>query len=353
MGNYDFYRDIIEVQKISGWIIHPPDYYIIKGIYLKILSLVFSYDLNNWSLDPSITPWFMPFFGILPEIIVFFVGGFLIYKIYPRKELLIGYLASPLAFISIEVMGQSDIYPAFFTLLALYFAKRSFDTTKSVWKIASIVSIGIGMEFKLYPLLLLFPISIFLSNKNFIQTLKYIFLGTIVGLAPWIGYLKWFKPLLLSEPSLLFNLQLAPVNLPPLHTISIWVVGYCVLLWGILKYVNISFRNLVGSVFLSCSWFFMSVYTNPQWWVWLLPSSIFVLGEFRDRIFSYLYVAMSLAYILYPMMWVNNVDIILRNYIPIIPITGNSSALVVSVIVSILLIWNLELLNTILKKEKQ
>lgn len=47
---------------------------------------------------------------------------------------------------------------------------------------------------------------------------------------------------------------------------------------------------------------------------------------------------------IYPLMFVNNVNMILREYIPTIPIVDNYSIIVTSLIVSILLIWNFELM---------
>ncbi len=125
-------------------------------------------------------------------------------------------------------------------------------------------------------------------------------------------------------------------------------------MWVVFRYIKTSFKNLVGTMFLSCSWFFMAVYTHPQWWVWILPISIFVLGEFKDKVFGWLYVALNVIFILYPMMWTNTEMLpIIHNYIPTIPIAGTSATILVSLIVSILLIWNLELLNAMIKKEKQ
>ncbi len=45
---------------------------------------------------------------------------------------------------------------------------------------------------------------------------------------------------------------------------------------------------------------------------------------------------------IYPLMIVKNVKMILREYIPTIPIAGNYSIIVTSMITSILLIWNFE-----------
>ncbi len=76
VGNYDFYTDIIEVQHLpKGFVAYPPIWYVLQGIYIKVLSLIFSYDLHNWTADFSKIPSFMPLFGILPNIILFFIGG--------------------------------------------------------------------------------------------------------------------------------------------------------------------------------------------------------------------------------------------------------------------------------------
>lgn len=354
-GHYDFYDYITNTMQthFKNPIIYPADYYVIQGTYLKIISIIFHSPISTWTLIPTAAPRFFPFFGILPNIIIFFIGGFLIYKAYPQKELVIAYLASPLAFISIQIMGQVDVYPAFFTLLALYFAKKSFETIGQKWKLLSIISLAIGAEFKTYPLLLLLPLALFLADKNILQTIKYAIIGIAVSLAPWIPYLKWFKSMVLEgESNWLFNLQLAPVNLPPYHTISIWIVGYCVLLWAVFRYIKTSFKNLVAILFLTCSWLFITVYTHPQWWIWLLPVSIFVLGEFEDKAFKWLYVALNALFIFYPMMWMDAGMIqLIRNYIPAIPVEGTQATVLVSLIVTILVIWNLELYYAIKPKE--
>lgn len=348
LGSSDFYSDIIIIQKLPSYFVaYPPDWYLFQGMYLKISGILFSYDWNAWSGYSSNRPWFMPLVGVLPNILTFFFGGLLIYKIYPRKELILLYLISPLAFISIEIMGQMDVYPTFFTLLALFFAKKSFDfnTDKFYYEIAAVISLGIGAQFKLYPLILLIPLVIFLANKNIMLFLAYTVLGVVVGLAPWLMYLKWFSFIVMEgESAWLFSFQLGPLNLN--HIISVWLLGYIILLWIIFRFIEVNFRNLIGALFLITSWFFITVFTQPQWWIWLLPISIFTIAEFKEKIFWYLFALLNIAFIAYPMMWS------FRNYGLDKPISGNSAIILVSIIVSILIIWSFELIGRIIISKK-
>lgn len=69
MGNIDFYSDILEIQKLpQNFVAYPPIWYLLQGTYIKILSLIFSYDLSNWTNPVTNPPNFMPYFGILPNI---------------------------------------------------------------------------------------------------------------------------------------------------------------------------------------------------------------------------------------------------------------------------------------------
>lgn len=344
LGYYDFYSDILINQKLPNYFVaYPPDWYLFQGMYLKVIAILFSYDWTTWSSNnpwlASNRPWFLSFFGLLPNILIFFLGGFLIYKIYPRKELLLLYLISPLAFISINVMGQMDIYPTFFTLLALYYSKKSFDFDAKVnyYRVAAVISLGIGAQFKLYPLILLIPLVIFLANKNLRLLIGYTALGIVVGLAPWLVYLKWFSFIVMEgESGWLFAFQLGPPN--TYHIISIWLTGYIILLWIIFQLIEINFRNLIGTIFLATSWFFITVFTHPQWWIWLLPISIFTIAEFKEKIFFYLFALLNVAFLAYPMMWP------ISSYYRSFPIKGNNAIILVSIIVSILIIWSYELI---------
>jgi hypothetical protein len=376
-GHYDFYDYMINIVHAQNFIIYPPNFYVIQGTYLKILSIIFSMPINTWNLFPAVgnvQPWFFPFFGILPNIVVFFIGGYLIYRMYYRKELVVAYLASSFAFISIEIMGQVDVYAMFFILLALYFAKKSFEVSSEVtkqiaekslykdsamrhvngadkieilktlpwigviskfnlernnqkWKLFSIISLGIGVEFKTYPLLLLIPLAMILANKNIMQTLKYLILGVVVSFITWLPYLKWFD-------IMTFNRESVSIFDP------IWIVGYVALLLIAVIYLKSTFRNLVGVMFLICSWFFTSMilHTNPQWWIWLLPISILVFAEFETKLFAVLYAVLNILFVFYPMRWTDTkMLLIIRNYIPDVPVTGTNAYILVSLLALVLL----------------
>ena len=74
----------------------------------------------------------------------------------------------------------------------------------------------------------------------------------------------------------------------------------------------------------------------------LIPPLLLVLDNFNDDI-NYLFTfALSLLFFFYPMMWVNNLDLILINYIPVVLITGDTATILSTLIVSILICYIIE-----------
>lgn len=319
---------------------HPPAFYILQAIWLKIGSIIFNYDLNTWvqPIDPIGQPSFYPLWGMITYLFALCALVLLSYSTLKNKWLCLLCYGS-FTFISMIIMGQTDIFCALLIYISLILALKSFESDKYMRLLfLSVIALGLSMTFKtygglLFPIYVLFSILIFkIKNKTGVYKdltlliLTFMFTSFFI----WIPYAKWLPTLMFSgESSWLLNLQISPVLLPPLHNISIWLLGYVIITYDLLNNiakdplrVYTDKKYFIFYNFASISWFFATVLTHPQWWVLIVPPMLLVLDNFRCK-FNYLFAFSVFAlFWFYPMMWVDNIDHVLRYYIPVIHIVG-------------------------------
>ncbi len=70
---------------------------------------------------------------------------------------------------------------------------------------------------------------------------------------------------------------------------------------------------------------------------------LFVLDRFKDKVHYLFCLVLSTLFIFYPMMWVDNIDRYIGDYLPIIPISGNPATILFTLIAAILILWIIEL----------
>ena len=107
------------------------------------------------------------FFQKIPVIVADILLGVMIGKVVfdatrsrrAKKLAMAGYLLNPYTFMGSILYFQFDPIPALFTVLALYFLKR--DEIE-----LSAISLGMGIAFKIYPIILLPVFLIFLKEKH-------------------------------------------------------------------------------------------------------------------------------------------------------------------------------------------
>jgi len=358
--NFDVYQAIGRENAALIPSMHPPSFYMMQGAWIKLVSYLFNYDLNMWD-NTSSYPSFFPFWGMITYLIALFSFVVIVYVTLKNKWLcLLCY--GTFAFMSIIIMGQTDIFCALFIFVSLLFALKSFEKKNSMGYIfLSVITLGLSMTFKFYgglliPIYILFFLLIFkLSMKNVYKIygslISLIFVFILSFLFVWIPSAKWFGNVAFSgESSWLYNLQIAPIGLPPYHTISIWLFGFLIILYDLLH--NIlnkpdalynDKKYFIFYSFASIAWFFAAVYSHPQWWLLLLPPMLLVLDNFRNKL-NYLFSFSILSlFLFYPMMWINNIDRVLNYYIPVFPIQGHLATILVTLIVSVLILWIIEL----------
>jgi hypothetical protein len=120
----------------------------------------------------------------------------------------------------------------------------------------------------------------------------------------WLPYLGWFSAIILHGES---NFLLTKPS--PLFQVPIWLLGYvfilCYTAVRVLRKPLVSLRDdryFVFDSFAIVAWFFIAVFTWPQWWLFLLPPTLLVLDRFRSKyglvfciliLFTYLFYADS------------------------------------------------------------
>jgi hypothetical protein len=266
------------------------------------------------------------------------------------------------SFVSIIIMGQVEIFCILFIMLSMATLLKAFSEKNHILlSFISAAFLGISAQFVpfgalLLPIFLLFIWQL-LENKNysFLQIIIYEGLSILIFLVSFIIF--WLPKISLlssiksnGESQILFNLQISPINLPPYHTISIWLLGYLLIIYILIIDMRKNGKNILNGpkyfsfyCFAIFAWFFTTVYTNPQWWLLLLPPILYLLDNFRNWL-NYLFTIVLLSlFIFYPMMFVNNVDLTLVNYLPTITLTQNASTILITFIITLLVVWIIEL----------
>lgn len=341
---------------------YTPTYFVLQGAWVKLGSFIFNYDINSWDIGMISTNPVYLLWGMIPNIACLFIFIAISYFTLKNKWLsLIGFGA--LTFVSVIIMGQMDIFIVLFLYLSMYLMLKASNDEKYLSLLfLSIIFLGISVQFKtysamLFPVFAIYALSLMKSKKvpdvtayGIIAAMAFTFVFTF--LIAWVPFAKWFGPTILSgESNWLLNLQISPLGLPPLHTISIWLMGYAIIVYDYLRNVLKTWgspadrRHFIFYNFTIIAWFFATVFAQPQWWVFLLPVILLVLDNFHNKLNYVLCLALSVLYLFYVMMWTNNIDIIFVHYLPVVPAYGKYALILTTAIIAVLIIWALEIRN--------
>ena len=126
----------------------------------------------------------------------------------------------------------------------------------------------------------------------------------------------------------------------------IWALGYVF----IVSYIALRvLRNPLTSLrddryfvfdnFAIVAWFFIAVFANPQWWMFLLPPALLVLDSFRSKNQLIFCILILITYLFYPMHWPTLVGLYTSYHIPAVLITGRWFGWVFTVLAGLLLFW--------------
>ncbi len=269
---------------VSDIFIYPPLTYFTLGIFRFLVSPL---------LDSQFVPWLMEnvgeyylyhgvhwqvFWFKFPYLIVDFLAAFYFCRLFDnkksREQAFILWMINPLTIYSTFMMGQIDILPTFFVIIALFFAKRK--------KYAeSLLALGVGGSYKMFPLLLV-PLFAFLFGKSFWERCKYLFYGFLPFAAfsiPYVGS-RAFRQMVLFTPKsqkmlfMRFNVSGAEAVLPFVFLLFvIYFYSYYQARRNMLVPLSTTITLLIFSL----------THYHPQWFLWATPFLFWVLVKENFR----------------------------------------------------------------------
>lgn len=195
----------------------------------------------------------------------------LLYNLFvTKKERVLAFtlwIFNPWVLYSTYMMGQFDIIPTTFVVLALYTVTKQGNLNKKVFLAA--VFLGIGAAFKIYPLLLLPPLAFLLNN--WFKRMLAILLGVgvyLITLLPFIGSSGFRSTALVANQTLKSMYAQIPISGGESIILFLSLVGlfYFIYLYQVEKSENLWQRFLIILLL-----FFVFTHYHTQWFLWLTP----------------------------------------------------------------------------------
>lgn len=185
---------------------------------------------------------------------------------------LILWLFNPLSFYTSFMIGQFDIIPVFWVLLALYFSKSK----KSGW---AAFCLGVGGAYKMFPLLFL-PFLVVNWGKDLRQKIKLFLIGLtpyLLSVLPFLNSASFRQNVLFSNQSQ--KMLFARIYVSGAEYLSLFIVCYIGL------FLLASFKKLdLWKWFLAVMLVLFSVtHYHPQWFLWISPLLVIFWVECPDK----------------------------------------------------------------------
>lgn len=187
-----------------------------------------------------------------------------------KKLAFVLWIVNPVTLYATFMIGQLDILPTFFVVLSLYYYKKGKNTL-------SLLSLGVGGSYKLFPLLLIFPMAFLIADKFWprVKALVIGFLPFALISAPFLTSPAYRQMVLFSPKSqkilfMGFNVSSAEM-----------VFAFLLFATIIYFYSYYAVKKLRPEVyFLSILLLIFSVtHYHPQWFLWVTPLLVWQLVE--------------------------------------------------------------------------
>jgi hypothetical protein len=305
--------------KTFGWdlFIYPPAIYLLHGAYNFIFSHLFGNDLINGHIIESTRSFGNIWFNLhlllikFPYFLFDIAAAFVIAQLFEerRKKLLAFalWMFNPISIYATYMMGQFDMIPAFFTIVSLYYAQKN--------KLyLSVIALGIGAAFKLYPLFLLPPL-LLLAKRWESRSLV-----LIAALAPYIlTVLPFIQSHGFRATALLAGLTQKTLyaQIPVSGGESLLLFPMLlVLLFIVFFYSKNTLDLLWQKQFIILLLFFILTHFHPQWLVWLTP---FLIIELVNTNFKHLKVVLLLLIPYILSLFLFDTSLTLKIFAPLVP----------------------------------
>lgn len=278
---------------VNDIFIYPPLAYFTLGIF-RFLVRPFA--------DANFIPWLMvnishfynyPTLGLqlflfkLPYLFTDIASAFLLSGLFddPKKKKWAFnlWMFNPVTIYATFMMGQLDILPVFFTILASYMIKKD----KVGW---GLFFLGVGGAYKMYPLLLV-PAAAFLLGTSFWKKIKLLLLGLspyILTIAPYLAS-KGFRAMVLFGPK---ETKILFMSFPVTAAEGVFpFVLFLVVIYLAAYFLKRKFPVELYSLSILLLLFSVTDY-HPQWFLWLTPFLIWALIKYS---FKYIEIVIAMV----------------------------------------------------------
>lgn len=234
---------------------------LLQDFIINFRNVLGRFDLNVFLLTLKLP--YLPFDLLLGVILYKF------FKVPKEKILAFGlWIFNPFNLYSTYIMGQFDVIPTFFVLLAMYLLVRKNNLTKSNLVLPAVV-IGLGASFKIYPFLFLVPLA--LLKTGWAARLKIIAVGFvtyILLIMPFIGSPGFRQTALLAGQTMKsFYASIAISGGESIILFPLLVLFFYIRFLYVKNYPEDIWRKFFVVLLL----FFAFTHYHPQWFLWLTP----------------------------------------------------------------------------------
>ena len=298
-GHFDVYAFLHQqfgekVISPTTWAPYPYGYYGVTAGWLWVLQKLHLINLTGWDSSWSIMhPARVLFLMKLPYLVCDIAVGALLFRLLGgsrRGVLAWAAWAWSATVFYLLMMGQNDLYPVALTTLGLFCATRSIQHKynpahrSNVFAVCSVLLLGVGSVFKIYPLLLLAPVVLLLTERwparlgLFLMGIAPFALAAI----PFLSTEAYLRGVLFNqEGSRIFGGNQQFFALPG----SLFLVGYFALLAFLLIKKTVDAWDCWSVSLGVLATLFLFVSTPFYWAVWLTPMLIAETCSREKRLF--------------------------------------------------------------------
>jgi len=252
---------------------YPPLAYLTPGLFMFLLSPFYNFSVNYvfmTGMDKifQTTDLYRNIFLLkLPYLIFDFLLAFLLLKIFKKEQgqrVFKIWMLNPLTLYATFMIGQFDIIPTLLVVAGIFFAFR-----KQKW--LSVIMLGIGGAYKMFPLLFL-PIFALVLERGFWRRIWLFVIGLLpylVIIAPYFLFSPMYRQsaFLASQTEKMLYMKLP---LSGAEYLSLFIVGYfCLLILA--ARTKQQLENLWCFGFALMLLFFSVTHYHPQWFLWIAP----------------------------------------------------------------------------------
>ena len=208
----------------------------------------------------------------LPYLFVDLALGFLVAALFvegrKKRAAFWLWMLNPVSLYATFMIGQMDVLPVFFTVLALVLVGRGRNSL-------ALISLGVGASFKMYPLFFVIPAAVILG-RTFGQKVKY----ALLGLAPFVVSIAPFVPSAAFRQMVLFGPKSQKMLFMGLGVSGAEFIYPFVALLAFLyfrAYFEEKKEMLIVYILGVALLIFSVTHYHPQWFLWATPFLVWEL----------------------------------------------------------------------------